>query len=213
MVYGYIRVSTDKQDFDGQKHAILSYANDVLCSNVEFVVETISSRKSLESREIYSLIKKMRDFDVLVVSELSRLARSTYEIMTIFKMLLEKNIKTIILKGNMIIDAEAHKIQSQVLIFAFSLAAEIERDLISERTKSALKAKKASGVVLGRPRGRTGKNKLNKHEIEVKKLLSKGVNYSSIAKIYDCSRTTVENFVKIQKQKELENEKNSKKNI
>jgi len=211
MVYGYIRVSTDKQDFDGQKHSILEYANDKLKSSVEFVVETISSRKSLESREIYGLIKKMREFDVLVVSELSRLARSTYEIMTIFKMLLEKNVKTIIIKGNLIIDAEAHKIQSQVLIFAFSLAAEIERDLISERTKSALKAKKAAGVVLGRPKGSKGQNKLNKHEIEVKKLLAKGVNYSSIAKIYDCSRTTVENFVKIQKLKEAENEKNNNK--
>ncbi|MDD5360435.1 MAG: helix-turn-helix domain-containing protein [Sulfurovaceae bacterium] len=110
----------------------------------------------------------------------------------------------------MIIDADAHKIQSQVLIFAFSLAAEIERDLISERTKSALKAKKASGVILGRPKGSFGSNKLDKHENDVKKLLAKKINYTSIAKIYDCSRTTVENFVKKQK---IQNEKNIHENI
>jgi DNA invertase Pin-like site-specific DNA recombinase len=164
MTYGYIRVSTEKQDFDNQKHGILQFSNDKKLGNVEFVEETISSRKALEERQIWVLITQtLGEGDTLIVSELSRLGRSTMEIMTIFKHLAEKNIRTYVIKGGFEIGDPANKIQSSVLIFAFGLAAEIERELISQRSKDAFAVKKASGVKLGRPVGTKVKSKLDSY--------------------------------------------------
>lgn len=195
MTYGYIRVSTEKQDFDNQKHGILHFANEKKLGNVDFVEETISSRKKLEERQIWELINTMEEGDTLIVSELSRLGRSTMEIMTIFKHLAEKNIRTYVIKGGFEIGDPANKIQSSVLIFAFGLAAEIERELISQRTKEALAVKKASGVKLGRPVGTKVKSKLDGKEDAIKELLEKHIPVASIAKIFGVARTTMVNFI------------------
>lgn len=203
MTYGYIRVSTDKQDLDNQKHEILNYSNSKKLGNVEFIEETISTRIVLEKRKIWELMKLLHDGDTLIVSELSRLGRSTMEVMTIFKYLAEKNISTHIIKGNFIIGDPDNKIQSTVLIFAFSLAAEIERELISSRTKEALARKKAEGVILGRPKGSFAKSKLDGKEKEITELLDKKVPVASIAKILDCSRTTMNHFIKTRKLKSI----------
>ena len=129
------------------------------------------------------------------MSELSRLGRSTMEIMTIFKHLAEKNIRTYVIKGGFEIGDPANKIQSSVLIFAFGLAAEIERELISQRTKEALAVKKASGVKLGRPVGTKVKSKLDGKEAAIKELLEKHIPVASIAKIFGVARTTMVNFI------------------
>ena len=196
MVYGYIRVSTQKQDFNNQKHGILEYANNNDLGSINFIEETISSRKKYEDRNISNLIASMVSGDVLIVSELSRLGRSLLEIMSIFKELLEKGIITHIIKSNFIIGGDDNKIQSSVLIFAFGLSAEIERDLISQRTKEALANKKASGAKLGRKKGSIVKSKLDGKEEEIKELLSKKVSVASIAKINNVARTTMVNFIK-----------------
>lgn len=195
MVYGYIRVSTDKQDYDNQKHGILEYCNRLKISPIEFVTETISSRVKLEERDINRLLGDLKDGDILVTSELSRLGRSILEVMTIFKSLTERGVTTHIIKGGFVINGTDNKIQSSVLIFAFGLSAEIERELISQRTKEALQRRKSEGVVLGRKKGAVIKSKLDGKEEQIIDLVSKGVPVASIAKIFGCARGTLVNFI------------------
>lgn len=202
MVYGYIRVSTDKQDYKNQKHGILEYGNRKKLGHIEFVEETISSRKKFESRDLSRLIDNMQDGDILVTSELSRIGRSIMEIMSIFKLLTEKGIQTHIIKGDFIIGGDANKIQSSVLVFAFGLAAEIERELISQRTKEALAQRKAKGVKLGRKKGVNAASKLDGKEKAITALLEKKIPVASIAKLFGVARTTMVNFIKSRKLKE-----------
>jgi len=210
MIYGYIRVSTAKQDYENQKHGILEYTNLKKLGHCEFVEETISSRKKYEDRDLSRLIKEMKEGDILVVSELSRIGRSIMEIMSIFKTLVEKKIAVHIIKSGFIIGEEKDKIQSSVLIFAFGLSAEIERELISQRTKEALSSRRSqiekngffinkSGEKiynLGRQKGTKIASKLDGKEKSISELLEKGVNVSSIAKINDVARSTMINFIK-----------------
>jgi len=195
--YGYIRVSTAKQDYENQKFGILEYANKNGIHNIEFIEETISSKKKLEDREIYTLVDKtLKENDILITTELSRLGRSTLEVMHLFKLLSEKNIKAHIIKNDIKLGTDENKITNQVLIFAFGLAAEIERDLISSRTKEALARKKSQGFTLGRKKGTQVKSKLDDKKDEIKKLLDKGVNITNLAKIFDCGRTTMDHYIK-----------------
>lgn len=201
-IYGYIRVSTDKQDRTNQKHEILEYANKEKMGNVDFIEETISSRVKFEKRDISNLILMMKDGDTLLVTELSRIGRSTMEIVSVFKTLVEKGVKTHIIKSNFKIGAEEDKITSAVLIFAFGLAAELERELISQRTKSALAKKKSEGMILGRRKGQKVKSKLDGKEENIKELLGKRISVAAIAKIHDVGRTTMTSFIKSRKLKE-----------
>lgn len=196
MVYGYIRVSTEKQDYENQKHGILEYANKHKLGYVEFVEETISSRRKFEDRDLSRLISNMKKGDILIVSELSRIGRSILEIMSIFKILAEKGIQTHIIKGGFVIGGDDNKIQSSVLVFAFGLAAEIERELISQRTKEALAARKAKGIKLGRKKGAKVASKLDGKEEAIIALLEKKIPVASIAKIFGVARTTMINFIK-----------------
>jgi DNA invertase Pin-like site-specific DNA recombinase len=203
-VYGYIRVSTEKQDYENQKFGILEYANKNNINNIIFIEETISSRKKLEKRQIWTLINDtLQENDILITSELSRFGRSTLEVMHIFKLLTEKKIKAHIIKNNIKLNEEENKITNQVLIFAFGLAAEIERDLISARTKEALAKRKANGETLGRKKGELNKSKLDDKRDLIIDYLKKGINISAIAKICDCGRTTMEHYIKSRKLKEF----------
>jgi len=195
MTIGYIRVSTKTQDYNNQKHGILEYANLNNLGKIVFKEETISSRKSYKDRDLFNVINSLKKGDILVVSELSRIGRSLLEVMSIFKDLVEKGVTTHIIKGNFIIGND-NKITSSVLIFAFGLSAEIERELISSRTKEALANKKANGAVLGRKKGSISKSKLDGKEDEIRELISKGVNPTSISKIYSVARSTMNNFIK-----------------
>ena len=199
MTYGYIRVSTEKQDYQNQKHGILEYINKHELGHTEFIEETISSRKKYGDRDISRLITSMKSGDILVTSELSRIGRSILEVMSIFQTLAEKGIQTHIIKGGFVIGGDDNKIQSSVLVFAFGLAAEIERELISQRTKEALAVRKARGVKLGRQKGAKVASKLDGKEEVIVALLDKKIPVASIAKMFDVARSTMINFIKTRK--------------
>ena len=215
MTYGYIRVSTEKQDREHQKHEILEYANKNNIGHVEFVEETISSRKKLEDRDLSRLLNELKDGDILITGEVSRLGRSTMEVMEIFQRLLEIGVMVHIIKGGFIIGGKENQIQNSALIFAFSLSAKIERELISQRTIEALANRKAKGLKLGRPKGAKVKSKLDGKEKEIIALLDKKIPVSSIAKIFNVARSTMIHYIKtrnldIRKSKDiLFNESNS----
>jgi DNA invertase Pin-like site-specific DNA recombinase len=191
-IIGYLRVSTNGQELENQKLGILKFANEQGWK-VDFIEETVSGRVSYKERELGKVISGLSKDDVLIVSELSRLGRSMLEIMTLLCDLSEKGIRVYAVKGNHRVD---NSIASKVMTMVLCMASEIERDLISQRTKEALQKKKQEGVTLGRPKGVPGKSRLDGKEEEVRKLLDKGVGIASLAKIYDCSWPTMKNFIK-----------------
>ena len=175
---GYLRVSTVDQDTEKNKADILSLANDKHFGHVEWVEEKISGKKSWKERKIKKVIDDLKEGDRLIVPELSRLGRSMLEIMEMLSISRQKGIFIYAVKGGWELNGS---IQSKVMAMAFSIAAEIERDLISKRTKEALKARKAMGVRLGRPKG-PGKSKLDKHREEIIALLRNGSNKNMLPK-------------------------------
>jgi DNA invertase Pin-like site-specific DNA recombinase len=194
MIYGYIRVSSDKQTTENQHFEITNYSNAKAMPIGEWIEETISSTKKLSDRKFGNLLEKMQKGDILIVSELSRLGRNLMQIMSILHTCMEKNIMVFTIKENYEL---GNNINSKVLAFAFGLSAEIERNLISQRTKEALARKKAEGVILGRPKGSKSKvKKLTGKEKEIKELLDKRVSKSAIARILGVHRLTVAEFVK-----------------
>jgi DNA invertase Pin-like site-specific DNA recombinase len=195
---GYIRVSTDLQNRESQKLAILEYANRHNTKIDDWIEITISSRKSRKARRIDELIDRLQKNDTLIVSELSRLGRSVGEVAGIVDQLIQKNINLICIKENINLSGK-HNIQSKTMITMFSLFAEIERDLISERTKEGIANARKKGVTLGRPIGTTGISKLDGKENEIKDFLKKGVNVANLAKIYDCTWITMKSFIKSRK--------------
>ena len=193
MVYAYVRVSSDKQSLENQEYEIYKYADNNKLKIQKWVKETISSRKKIEERELFNLIQKLNADDILLVSEISRLGRNIMEVMNLLKECMEKDVKVYSIKENYKL---GNNLESKVLAFAFSLSAEIERDLISQRTKEALARKKSEGKKLGRPKGSLSKEiKLSGKESEIKELLDKKVSLSAISRIYGVHRITVKNFV------------------
>lgn len=193
MIYGYIRVSTDKQTVENQRYEILKF-----CETKNFIVdgwieETISGTKDPKKRKLGKLLSQIQEGDVIICSELSRLGRSLFMVMEILSYCMEHNCKIYTIKDNFVLGDD---ISSKVLAFAFSLAAEIERNMISERTKVALEAKKAAGVKLGRPKGALGKNtKLTPYENSIRQLIAEqGNNYSVVARLFHVDRTTLKRF-------------------
>ncbi len=194
MNYGYIRVSTDRQTTQNQKFEIKNYAKEREIIIDEWIEETISATKKLEQRKFGQLLKKMKKGDTLIVSELSRMGRNLMQIMKILHDCMEKDIQVFTIKERYEL---GNNINSKVLAFAFGLSAEIERNLISQRTKEALARKKAEGVILGRPVGsKSSTLKLTGKEEEIKKLLKKKISYSGIGRILGAHRLTVSTFVK-----------------
>jgi DNA invertase Pin-like site-specific DNA recombinase len=189
----YIRVSTENQDAKSQRHEILEYAHSGKMSIDEFIEMSISSKKSTKIRKIDELLNHLNPGDRLIVSELSRLGRSVGEIIRLVDTLLKKEICFVAIKERIILNGR-HDIQTKVMVTMFGLFAEIERDLISERTKQGLAAAKAKGKQLGRPKG-TYHSKLDGKEDEIKKFLKKKVSKASIAKILDVSATTLHHFI------------------
>ena len=194
MIYGYIRVSTDKQTVENQRFEINQFAikNNLVIE--KWIEETISGTKEVDKRTLGKLLKKTKKDDILICSELSRLGRSLFMIMEVLNFCMKKEVQIWTIKDNYRLGED---IQSKVLAFAFGLSAEIERNLISQRTKEALARKKAEGVILGRPVGKkSSKVKLSGKELQVKKLLDKNVSYSAIGRILGVNRITVTKFAK-----------------
>lgn len=193
MNYGYIRVSTDKQTTANQKFEITNFVKSRKIVIHEWIEETISSTKKLEDRKFGHLLNRLEKGDVLVVTELSRLGRNLMQIMKILHDCMERNIMVYTIKENYEL---GNNINSKVLAFAFGLSAEIERNLISQRTKEALARRKSEGVILGRPKGRKSSySKLTGKEKEISKLLKKRTSYSGIARILGVHRLTVSEFI------------------
>lgn len=191
MIYGYTRVSTELQNTENQKHEIQTFAKLQKIKVDKWVDEVISSRKSLKERQLGKLLKHFKKGDILIASELSRLGRNLLEVMGILQSCLEKDCQIWTLKENYKLGAD---IQSKVLAFAFSLAAEIERQLISQRTKESLKRIKDDGKHLGRPFG-FNYNKLDKKQEKIKELLSKGISKAEISRLIGCSWITLHRYI------------------
>ena len=192
-VIGYIRVSSNKQTLEHQRFEIEEYAKKHKLTVDDWVEEKISSRKDLKKRKLGTLLDNLQENDILISCEISRLGRSLLEVMRILETCLSKNCQVWTLKENYRL---GNDIQSKVLAFAFGLAAEIERNLISQRTKSSLANLKASGKKLGRPlAAESQKLKLSKNTKRIKNLLAKGISKSQIAKILGVQRSTLRRFI------------------
>lgn len=187
-----MRVSTVDQDIDKNKAAILNLANDKGLGKVHFVEEKISGKTSWHKRKIAKIIDELGAKDTLIVSELSRLGRSMLECMEILSIAGQKGIRLYAVKGNWQLD---NSIQSKIIAMAFSMAAEIERDLISLRTTEALRVKKAAGMILGRPKG-PGKSKLDLYRLEIEALLKNGTTQKFIAQRYHTTPANLHNWLK-----------------
>jgi DNA invertase Pin-like site-specific DNA recombinase len=177
----YLRTSTDTQDLKNQKLEIYDYAGSRNIKIDEFIEMSVSSRKSKKQRRIEELLEKLQEGDTLIVSELSRLGRSTSEVIDLVNELIKKKIHFISTKQN--IDIKKQDMNSKIIITMFSLFADLERDLISVRTKEALKSKKAQGIKLGKPKGTIQKSKFDKDTEKIKELLDLGLSVRKIAGI------------------------------
>jgi Site-specific recombinases, DNA invertase Pin homologs len=197
MIYGYIRVSSDKQTVENQRFEIDEFAK---CKRIEidgWIEETISGMKDYDKRKLGRLLRKVKTGDLIICSELSRLGRSLFMIMDILNICMNKECKVWTVKDGYRLGDD---IQSKVLAFAFGLSAEIERNLISQRTTEALARKRAEGVVLGRPVGRTSdfeSLKCYKYKNRIERMRKQGVSYSEIGRKLKIHRITVSNFVLI----------------
>ena len=192
-IIGYIRVSSNKQTLQHQRYEIEQFAiqNNIVVN--KWVMETVSSRNSLNKRRLGQLLEELTDGDILIAAEISRLGRSLLEVMRILETCLNKNCQVWTLKENYRL---GNDIQSKVMAFAFGLSAEIERNLISQRTKASLESVRASGKKLGRPfSAQSQKLKLSKNAEKVKKLLDMGYTRYRIAKIMGVKHAPESRFI------------------
>lgn len=194
MNYGYIRVSSDKQTVENQRFEITNFCQREGLVIDGWIEETVSGTKAYDKRQLGRLLGKVKKDDLILCSELSRLGRNLFMIMEILNHCMTKECRVWTIKDNYRLGDD---IQSKVLAFAFGLSAEIERNLISQRTREALARKKAEGVTLGRPIGRRSSHvKLSGKEEIIRELLTQGVSISEIARIYKVHRNTVSSFIK-----------------
>ena len=188
----YIRVSKLDQDTEKNKLEILKFANDNKLGNVEFVEEKITGRKNYKQRMLGELLDSLGEGDVIIIPEFTRLARSMIQILEVLNIVKDKGITLYSLKEHFSTNDEG--ISATVIKAVFALVAQIERDLISLRTKEALVAKKAMGIKLGRPRGK-GKSKLDIHRDDILKLIELKVPKTIIAKQYNTSVANLYGFL------------------
>ncbi|MBE6286211.1 MAG: master DNA invertase Mpi family serine-type recombinase [Bacteroidales bacterium] len=195
MIYGYIRVSSDKQTVENQRFEINKFCQHENMVIDGWIEETISGTKAYNKRQLGILLKRVQKGDLIICAELSRLGRNLFMIMEILNICMTKECRVWTIKDNYRLGED---IQSKVLAFAFGLSAEIERNLISQRTKEALARKKAEGVILGRPKGRLSspdKYKLSGKEVLISELLKNGTSQRKIAKICKVDRNTLARFI------------------
>lgn len=194
--YAYLRVSTDDQDVANQRHGILEYCNKNSLAALTFIEDTVSGKKSWKDRKVGELVNKdMIKGDTLVVAEISRLARSTLQVLEVLETCTQKGINVHIAKQNLVF-TEKGNMTSTIMATILGMVAQIEREFISMRTIEALAARKAAGMKLGRPVGRYEKVKLDKRADEIKDYLRKGVSKRAIAKLVDCAPSTLYDWIK-----------------
>ena len=193
MIYGYVRVSTDKQSTDNQRFEIENFSKEKGFRIGRWVDETISGTTCVTERQLGRLLKHLRKGDILITTELSRLGRNLMQIMSILHLCMEQNITVLTVKERYEL---GDNINSKILAFAFSLSAEIERNLISQRTREALARKKKEGEKLGRPKGRrTLQTKLTGKEKLIQNMLNERLSMNEIAEALGVSRQTLREFL------------------
>lgn len=190
--HAFLRVSTLLQDTEKNKIDILQFANHMKLGNVEFTEEHASGKINYKERKLGALIDRLNTGDVLIVPELSRIARSITQILEVIKVTKDKGVTLYSLKENFCNNEDS--ITNTVTSTIFALVAQIERELISLRTREALHARKSQGITLGRPKGK-GKSKLDEHKEDILKMLSYGVPKTLIAKQYGTSVGNLYNFL------------------
>lgn len=194
MIYGYIRVSSDKQTVENQRFEIENFCRHEGIKIDGWISETISGTKNYDKRKLGQLLQRVEPGDLIICSEISRLGRSLFMIMEILNLCMNKNCRVWTVKDGYRLGDD---IQSKVLAFAFGLSAEIERNLISQRTKEALHRKRADGVTLGRPRGTSGREycKLYQHENQISALRCAGNSLTFIANNLHVHRNTLADYI------------------
>ena len=194
MIYGYIRVSSDKQTVENQRFEINNFCAKEALAIDGWIEETISGTKSYNKRELGKLLRRVRKDDLIICAELSRLGRNLFMIMEILNICMTKECRVWTIKDNYRLGED---IQSKVLAFAFGLSAEIERNLISQRTKEALARKKAEGAKLGRVEGsRNHQHKLDGCGDKIQRMLKRGISKAQIAKKLKVHRCTLYRYLK-----------------
>ncbi|NTV13125.1 MAG: recombinase family protein [Desulfobulbaceae bacterium] len=191
-VIGYLRVSTQDQDVEKNIADILLMANSMKLGHVDFVEEKVSGTKDWRKRKFGEVFLTLEKGDAIIVSELSRLGRSTLQILEIMKEAKEKGIAVHAIKGGWSLNGS---MESKIVLTMLAMFSEIERDLISERTKEGLRARKAAGVILGRPKG-PGKSKLDQFKEEIIALIRNGSTKTFVAKRYNTSLPNLHNWLK-----------------
>ncbi len=195
MIYGYIRVSSDKQTVENQRFEVLQFAKHEGLSVDGWIEETISGTKRYDERRLGVLIDSVKAGDIIICTELSRLGRNLFMIMEILNICMTKECRVWTIKDGYRLGDD---IQSKVLAFAFGLSAEIERNLISQRTKEALARRRAMGMMLGRQSGsRNRKTKLTGREAEIGKWLKEGTSKAEIARRCGVSTSTIFRFLSL----------------
>lgn len=195
MIYGYIRVSTDTQTVENQKLAIKNYARYHRLHNIVWISETISGTKNPEKRKLGDIITKAAPGDVIIITELSRLGRSLMMILNVLQLLLDKGVRVIAIKEGYEL---GDNIQSKVLAFAFGLSAELERTLLSERTKLGLERARKQGKRIGRQPGEKPHHfKLTPYKAKIKRYMKEGRTINSMAEEFSVSWLTMKNFVTV----------------
>ena len=194
--YAYLRVSSDNQDLYNQKFGILDYCNKKQISDIQFIEDTSSGKISWKDRAIGKIVKYAKAGDAILAAEVSRLGRSALQVLEILQMAAQKKVIVHITKNSMIVDGS---IQSTITTTILGLAAQIEREFISSRTKEALAKRKAEGMKLGRPKGKSENLKLDPFENEIRNYLRKGINKLAISKLIECSPSTLYLWLKRKK--------------
>ena len=187
--YAYLRVSTDAQDVDNQRHGVLEYANSHGLAGLVFVEDSASGKTPWRERKIGALLQETCNRgDTVVFAEISRMARNTLQVLEMLQHCIDAGINVHIAKQRMVLDGS---MQSKITATVLGLAAEIEREFISMRTKEALAKRKAEGVQLGRPPGLAAKVRLDDHEQAIRDYLKKGIGKRDIARLVECSPSTL----------------------
>lgn len=197
MVYGYIRVSTDRQTVENQRFELKQFAASHEMRIDKWVEESISGTVPWEKRALGILLRRMQANDILLCSELSRLGRTVFMILEVLNQCLKAGVRVWSIKDGFRLEDD---LSSKVLAFAFALSAEVERSLISQRTREALARRRALGVHLGRPQGRNVRSKLDFYAREIELLLQKGYSHKQIAKHFQVHPQTVSRFLKIRRE-------------
>lgn len=203
MNYAYYRVSTDKQDYENQKYGVLEYCRrQNIKIDKEVIDNGVSGTVEAKKRHLGALLRKLQTGDVLIISELSRLGRSVIDVLNTCRILTKKKVVCYVVKQGITIDDSP---MGKMMLAVLAATSELERDLISQRTKEALRKKKADGIHIGRNKGSKNKErKLDRYKTQIIRKLAKGISKMRIAKDCHVSYSCLCNYIKTAQRAEKE---------